>query len=156
MPGSHHGNTSDELRQIMLMEAMRGQQGGGGSPFGSSSPFGAGSPFGTPGGTDTDPLSALLAQMGGQPSGGGMPDMDEMMRNMPGMAEMMGGAPQPVKTDPWALWWRALHALCSLLLTLYCISWGYDGTSLGRVDSANIAKADKPVGFLSQPFVKRG
>lgn len=116
-----------------------------------------GSSPGTPGmgmpgmGAGEDPMMAMLQQM--MAGGGGMPDMGgpgmQMPPGMEGLAGMMGGmqSPQQIAND-WGLWWRVLHSICALILGLWAVratGWGFAGSSLQRVESANLATSEKPV-----------
>jgi len=131
---------SDELRQMMMMENMFRQQ----QQQQQQQP----ERLGGMGATD-DPIMALLQQMGGMPGGsGGMPGMppgmEQMMRGMPGM-----GNAEEIKTveDRWAPWWKVLHALCTTFLALWVLrstGWNFNGSELQRVESGNVAMADKP------------
>lgn len=136
----------DELRQMMMMENMFRQQQQQQQPEG-------------PGGMGAadDPIMALLQQMGGMPGGpGGMPGMppgmppgmEQMMRGMPGMGNV-----EEIQTveDRWAPWWKGLHALCTMFLASWMLrstGWNFNGSELQRVESGNVAMADKPVWLL--------
>ena len=103
-----------------------------------------------------DPLMQLLQQISG--AGGGFPGMEGLSPGM--MSGIMGGNDGPAQTaDPsatnreqWGMWWAVVHALAALVLSLWALRsnpMAFDGSQMTRIESANLARSEKPVISLS-------
>jgi hypothetical protein len=138
----------EQLRAMMLGNALPPQDGQPPNPFAGGNPF-AGFPGmdamgGPPGEMGDDPMMKMLQQMmggmGGMPGGmGGGPPGSEgfppggMPPGFPGMSGMPGMPGQQAAADPYAYIWRIIHAFFALSLGLYiAFTTTFSGSKLER------------------------